>query len=139
MDLVFTNEHIAVAQLCLRCWNGHLDLLGRSEPQFDRASQALRALEEMSPERRLICLNVAAESDPEFEIGVEDLTCIFWTINHVVRYYFNDTKDAPLYLQQVLQHFLEQLRRQNDSYKMMDICGEGPMATYLFKRYRERV
>jgi hypothetical protein len=117
MHLVFydcpplKNEHIAVAQVCLRCWSLHLDASGHSSVRAEAASQALWALESSAAEKRLLALRVASEPDMVTTIiTVENLEDILCSVEHVIDD-FGDT--VPQYLEAVRSVFFAFLREPN--------------------------
>jgi hypothetical protein len=114
---VLTNDEIDVARLCLAVWEYHVESIERTDPQIQSASDALRALRVMAPKERTIHLHAATENDTRLMVSVEDLSCILWTVNHVMRHYFHE--DPPEYLRRLRQLFFELVCAQKGYYETM--------------------
>jgi hypothetical protein len=114
---VLTDDEIDIARLCLAIWEDYVESIVRPDPQIRSASAALRALRAKVPKERTTHLLAAAENEPRLLITVEDLGCILWTVNHVMRHYFYE--DAPEYLHRLRQLFFELLCKQKGYYETM--------------------
>jgi hypothetical protein len=100
MDRALTNEHIAVAQLCLRWCNTTQD--DKDSVYLTNTSKTLAALEAMAEERRSLAFNLAESQLAMFHDELADIVlCVFAIIDA----HFSDA--VPRYLEDVLSFFLE--------------------------------
>jgi hypothetical protein len=118
-----TNEHIAVAQVCLRCWAKYLDALGHASSELETASKALSALEAITVESRSEELSIAYNGR---DIAIEDIENILRCLNNVVQYHFGDA--VPQYLEEVRRFFFAVLCQQKDFVALMRLEDDSDVA-----------
>jgi hypothetical protein len=93
-----TNEHIAVAQLCLRWWAAHHHTFDQASPELEAAWKALSALEATAVERRTV---------GHITTSLEE---ILWCINNIVHCHFKDA--VPQFLEEVRRFFFDVVCRE---------------------------